>query len=179
MQSIDARNLKVAAETMLSGEAQLPVFDFMTDAHAKADSCWEEHGYRTLINHELKRLERPITFLVKPLGRSRSYVSRVLSGQNKLTQELRERSFTALGIDPIRANIAVAWLRDVGRYHAMEVQHISDYFREYLVEVISVRQGCIKLAVKPAILREAAKRTIDTIMKHQERVFENETHLLD
>lgn len=61
----------------------------------------------------------------------------------------------------------------------MEFQHICDYFREYLVEVISVGQGCIKLAVKPAILRETAKRTIDTIMKHQERVFENETHLLD
>lgn len=179
MQSIDTRNLKHAAETMLSGEAQLPVFDFMTDAQAKADSCWEEHGYRTLINHELKRQDRPITFLVKPLGRSRSYVSRVLSGQNKLTQELREKAFAALEIDPIRANISVAWLRDVGLYHAMDVRHISDYFREYLVEVISVRQGCIKLAVKPAILREAAKRTIDTIMKHQERVFENETQLLD
>ena len=139
MQSIDARNLNDATETTLPDVSQLPIFNFMADAHAKADCCWEEHGYRTLINNELRRQERPITFLVKPLGRSRSYVSRVLSGQNKLTQELRERAFTALGIDPLRANIAVAWLRDVGRYHAMEVQHISDYFREYLVEVISVR----------------------------------------
>lgn len=179
MQSIDTKNLKDAAGMTLSDEVVLPVFDFMTDAQAKADSCWEEHGYRTLINNELKRQERPISFLVKPLCRSRSYVSRVLSGQNKLTQELREKAFVALGIDPIRANISIAWLRDVSLYHAMDVRHISDYFREYLVEVISVRQGCIKLAVKPAILREAAKRTIDTIMKHQERVFENETHLLD
>lgn len=179
MQSIDTRHLIYAAETALSDDGQLPVFDFMADPLGKADCCWEEHGYRTLINNELKRQERPITFLVQPLGRSRSYVSRVLSGQNKLTQELREKAFVALGIDPIRANISVAWLRDVGLYHAMEVRHISDYFREYLVEVISARQGCIKLAVKPAILREAAKRTIDTIMKHQERVFENETHLLD
>ncbi len=75
----------------------------MAEPLAKADCCWEEHGYRTLINNELKRQERPITFLVQPLGRSRSYVSRVLSGQNKLTQELREKAFVALGIDPIRA----------------------------------------------------------------------------
>ncbi|MEQ1518271.1 MAG: hypothetical protein ABL931_17460 [Usitatibacteraceae bacterium] len=179
MQTIDTRNLQDAAASTLSDGAQLPVFDFMADAQAKADSCWEEHGYRTLINHELKRQDRPISFLVIPLGRSRSYVSRVLSGQNKLTQELREKAFVALEIDPIRANISVAWLKDVGLYHAMDVRHISDYFREYLVEVISVRQGCIKLAVKPAILREAARRTVDTIMKHQERVFENETHLLE
>lgn len=178
MPSNGSRNLHLAIDTTPSDAAALPVFDFMIDDQARFDCCWEEHGYRSLINSELQRQSRPISFLVGPLGRSRSYVSRVLSGQNKLTQELREKAFSALGIDPIRANIAVAWLHDVSLYDAMEIRHTSDYFREYLEEITSVRQGCIKLVVKPAILREAAKRTIDTIVRHQERVIENETSLL-
>jgi len=100
MQSIDTRHLTYAAETTMSQDGQLPVFDFMAEPLAKADCCWEEHGYRTLINNELKRQERPITFLVQPLGRSRSYVSRVLSGQNKLTQELREKPLSRSALIP-------------------------------------------------------------------------------
>ncbi|MEQ1552435.1 MAG: hypothetical protein ABL922_14510, partial [Sphingorhabdus sp.] len=123
MPSIGSRNLHQAADTSPSDAAAIPVFDFMVDDRNKFDCCWEEHGYRTLINSELHRQARPITFLVGPLGRSRSYVSRVLSGQNKLTQDLREKAFAALGIDPIRANIAVAWLHDVSLYDAMEIRH--------------------------------------------------------
>jgi hypothetical protein len=178
MQSFDSSNFRHAAALDASLESQAPIFDFMLDESGSIDCCWEEQGYRALINSELKRQERPITFLVGPLGRSRSYVGRVLSGKNKLTQQLREKAFAALGIDPIRANIAVAWLRDVSLYHAMEIQHTSDYFREYLEEITSVRNGCIRMTVKPAVLREAAKRTIDAIMQHQDRVIANETVLL-
>ena len=178
MPSFDAQHLHSTMTPDSSLGSDKPVFDFLDGECGSIDCCWEEEGYRQLINNELKRQDRPITYLVEPLGRSRSYVGRVLSGKNKLTQHLREKAFTALGIDPIRANIAVAWLRDVTLYHAMEIQHTSDYFREYLEEITSVRNGCIRMAVKPAVLREAARRTIDTILQHQERVIANETMLL-
>lgn len=178
MLSSDSKHLQHAAGDLSRIDSSGPVFDFITDEGGRIDCCWEEDGYRELINCELKRQERPIAYLVSPWGRSRSYVGRVLSGKNKLTQDLREKAFAALGIDPIRANIAVAWMRDVTLYHAMEIQHTSDYFREYLQEITSVRQGCIQLVVKPAILREAAKRTIDTLVRHQERVIANETAFL-
>lgn len=178
MQSFDSKHLQNAAVLNPGLSGNDPIFDFMSEEGGTIDCCWEEQGYRQLINNELKRQERPITFLVEPLERSRSYVGRVLSGKNKLTQQLREKAFAALGIDPIRANIAVAWLRDVNLYHAIEIQHTSDYFREYLEEITSVRNGCIRMSVKRAVLREAARRTIDTIVQHQERVIANETALL-
>lgn len=176
MRTIVPNQLRQAAAEI--AETQPRLFDFALDGDVPIDCCWEEDGYRELINSELKRQDRPITFLVGPLGRSRSYVGRVLSGKNKLTQQLRDKAFSALEIDPIRANIAVAWIGDVASYHALETQHMSDYFREYLEEITSVRQGCIQLLMKPAILREAAKRTIDTLVLHQERVLARENELL-
>ncbi|WP_424537674.1 hypothetical protein [Sphingorhabdus sp.] len=136
--------------------------------------CAEEDGYKRLILKELDRRKVKIGWLEPKTKVSRSNLNRILRGNYRLNDELRHKCFVALSIDPHQAYITVAMLGDVDAYHSPETHFIAQNLIAVQQDVCDARRGKITGFFKPAIITQAAKNGVDSILNHQKAIEEKE-----
>ena len=134
--------------------------------------CAEEDGYKRLILAELERRRLKVGWLESKTRMSRTNLNRIIRGNYRLTDELRHKCFEALELDPHQAYITVAMMGDVKAYHHPTTHFIAQNLRAVQQDVCDARKGKITDFFKPAIINQAAKRGVDSILAHQERIEE-------
>lgn len=137
----------------------------------------EQVQYKQLINAELARQGIAPAHLADRLQMTRPRLHKILKRTNPLTEGLRDRIFSELGMDHVRAKICVALLHDPDAYANQAVFLATESLKSFYLEVMTCRRGSIEVDLRPAIIHEAARRAYDLLLSHQERVIQNDQTL--
>lgn len=156
-----------------AGNASTDLFDIETmqnQNRCSSGCCAEEDGYKRLILAELNRQKMNVSDLEPHTRMTRSTLNRTIRGNYRLSDELRHKCFDALGIDRHQAYITVAMLRDVKKYHSPEAHFLAQNLRAVQEDVCNARKGAITDFFRPAIIDQAAKLGVKSILDHQEKI---------
>ena len=145
----------------------------------ETNQCSDEDAYRNLIKYELANQQKSSTEIAEALKINRSTAYRILAGRIRLTAQRREAIFKYLQIDPIRAYAAVVLYKDIAAYDDLNTIALAQFVDVFSDEMHHVRNGRVKIRVKTSIVRQAALKSVDALLKHQERVLEFEKSLFD
>lgn len=146
-----------------------PVFAFAADKH----KFCEQDQYKQLISAELLRQGICCAHLADRMGISRAKLHKILKQKSPLIDSLRDQIFDALGIDHARAKFSVAMLQDHRAYVDQAAFLATESLKSFYLEVMTCRRGSIEVDLRPAIIHEAARRSYDLLLSHQERVIQN------
>lgn len=155
----------------MSGNESIFVFDQTEERLSELDQ------YKRLINAEVIKQGVPLAHLADRLGVSRTRMHKIIRQTNILSDDLRDRIFEALGIDPVRAKVCVALLRDHRAYYDPNIYLVTEGLKGFYCEVISRRRGEIHVDLRPAIIHAALAKAYDALLSHQDRVIEHEQNL--
>ena len=139
----------------------------------------EQDRYKLLIIEQAAKQALPLGHLADRIGAGRSRLHKVLRNGAALSDELRDRLFDALELDPVRAKFCVVFLHNQTAYDDPSISVVCEAMKGFCSEVLSCRRGELHVSIRPQLIHEALGRTYEMLLKHQERVLEVDDRLFE
>jgi hypothetical protein len=158
---------------------ETPIISNSSRETCQTGCCAEEASYKKLISAEMKKQKVSFHQLQGTTGKHRSTIARIINGETLLTEEVRIACFLRLSIDQHQAYICVALLRDIDAYHSPEADLLAENLKAMHIDICNMRQGTIRKKYKRAIIKTAAKVTVDAIIQHQDTIDRKEREFIE
>lgn len=139
----------------------------------------EQDRYKLLIVDQAAKQALPLGHLADRIGVNRSRLHKILRNSAALGDDLRDRLFEELEIDPVRAKFCVVFLHNHEAYDDPSISVVCEAMKGFCSEVLSCRRGELHVSIRPQLIHEALGRTYEMLLKHQERVLEVDDKLFE
>ena len=139
----------------------------------------EQDRYKLLIIEQAAKQGMPLGHLADRICVNRPRLHKILRKGAALSDELRDRLFDALEIDPVRAKFCVVFLHNQTAYDDPSISVVCEEMKGFCCEVLSCRRGELHVSIRPQLIHEALGRTYEMLLKHQQRVLEIDDKLFE